>query len=841
MTVKLDIRQHQQQWVVFNLSWGDGQYLSAELPYPSLVCERYQEWHTAYLNFYRRLVSAPSPVQFLPPTTDELRGRVAESGSFSATEDWRSQLVQSEAQLLTEFHRWLNSAQLIEIRRQIVQLATHSPFPDPHLRYFDLFLSCNARELDHLPWEVWEMGGEFAATSAIRIARIPKTIRSPVRSANRSAIHTHRHKPRILVILGDETGLNFQTDRQAVQSLAKLSEIQFIGWQPDQDGNFLLTQIAEAIADPQGWDCLFFAGHSNETALTGGKLAIAPSMAISISEIMPHLKLACARGLQFALFNSCNGLSIAESLVDLGISQVVVMREPIHNQVAQEFLIQFLRELAEFKDIHESLTGVCQSLKCEKHLTYPSAHLVPSLFRHPSAELFRLHPTDLKSRLRPWLPTRIQAASLLILSLLSLMLPLQGKLLEQRLWMQSLYRHITQQGTAPTPPSITLVQIDSQSIQAAKLTQAHPMDRSYLATLFNRLTALNAEIVGVDYLFDRPAAQPEKDRELSQAIRAAVQQPPQAWYVFVSMQENGEWVSLRPDLVPPNQSLIGDMHLLTLNNIPLYMKTVTLDRFHLDNSTHKSPLPFSFLLSFAREARSPSQADSANLTQNPNELLPSILNRSPVLIPDRAQLQPLTAFSYQFNQLWLHPIIDFSIPPDQIYQPISAEKLLTDSTLPSLQGQIVILAAGIYKDAGIIPGQDSYPMPTAARHWRKWRGDTKQKKAITGGEIHAYMTHAFLTNRLVVPIPDLWMIGIAALLGKAITLAKIKPLRWRWLLGATVIYGLFSLQVYISAAILLPLLLPTLAFWTYILPACIGSSPSLPTSNTHPYKGAKSP
>lgn len=827
MTVKLDIRQHQQQWVVFNLSWGDGQYLSAELSYPSLVCERYQEWHTAYLNFYRRLVSAPPPMPFsVPPSPDQLRGRVAESGSFSATEDWRSQLVQSEAQLLTEFHRWLNSAQLVEIRQQIVQLATHSSLPAPHLRYLDLFLSCNARELDYLPWEVWEMGREFAATSAIRIVRIPKTIRSSVHATH----HTHRRKPRILVILGDETGLNFQTDRQAVQSLAKLSEVQFIGWQPDQDCKHLLTQIAGAIADPQGWDCLFFAGHSNETALTGGKLAIAPGIAISISEIMPHLKLACARGLQFALFNSCNGLSIAEALVDLGVSQVVVMREPIHNQVAQEFLIQFLRSLAEFKDVHESLTGVCQSLKCEKHLTYPSAHLVPSLFQHPSTALFRLHPTDLKSRLRPWLPTRIQAVSLLILSLLSLTLPLQGKLLEQRLWMQSLYRHITQQGIAPTPPPVTLVQIDSQSIQAAKLTQAHPMDRSYLATIINRLAALNAEIVGVDYLFDRPAAQPQKDQDLSQAIQTAIQQPPQSWFVFVSMQENGEWVSLRPDLVPPNRSLTGDMHLLTLNDIPLYVKTVTPTPFTWDNSITQPPLPFSFLLAFAQDIRSQFQSDSADLARHSTISLNQILSRSPISIPNRARLRPLTAFSYQFNQLWLHPIIDFSIPPDQIYQPISAETLLTDSTISSLQGQIVILAAGIYKDAGIIPGQDSYPMPAAVRHWRTLRGDTKQQKIITGGEIHAYMVQAFLSQRLVVPIPDLWMIGIAALLGKSITLARFKRLRWRWLIGGTVAYSLLSLQVYISAAILLPVLLPTLAFWTYILPALKVSFSTRPPS-----------
>lgn len=835
MTVKLEIRQHQQQWVVFNLAWGEGQYLSAELPYPDVVCERYREWQISYLNFYSRLISVPPPVSPpvsppvlpLPPTRSEpLRGRAGGSGSFSATEDWRSQLVQSEASLLSEFHRWLNSAQLVEIRRQIVHLATQAPPSTPPSRHLNLFLSCNALEFDRLPWEVWEMGSEFAVTAAIRIVRSPKTLRAPLPPKHRR----DRHRPRILVILGDETGLNFQADRQAVQALTRLCDVQFIGWQPGQDRHSLPFYIAEAIADPQGWEVLLFAGHSNETALTGGTLAIAPGIAISISEMMPQLKFACQQGLQFALFNSCNGLSMAEALVDLGVSQVAVMREPIHNQVAQEFLIQFLRGLAAFKDVQESFTGACQSLKLEKHLTYPSAHLVPSLFRRSDTELFRLRSTDLRSRLRPWLPTRWQSVSLLLLSTLSLILPVQGKLLEQRLWLQAIYRHVTQQGIAPTPPPITLVQIDSQSIQAAKLAEAHPMDRSYLATLVSRLSDLEAEVIGIDYLFDRPAAQPQKDQDLSQAIQTALQPPSSSWFVFVDMRENGEWVNLRPNLVSPNWSLVGDMHLLTINDIPIYIKTITPDMFDLSRPESRTPLPFSFLLALAHQSRPQLEPTALNLSQSSTSFLNQILSRSSLSIPTQAQLQPLTAFSYRFNQLWLHSIIDFSIPPDQIYRSISAEQLLKDSTTPSLEGQIVILAAGIYNDAGIIPGQDSYRMPAAARHWRSWRGHSKQISTITGGEIHAYMVQAFLTHRLVVPIPDLWMIGMAALLGKSILLYKFKHhknkrFRWRWLVGGTAFYGLLCLQVYISAAIVLPILLPTLAVWTYLLPVLKSQPP----------------
>jgi len=151
----------------------------------------------------------------------------------------------------------------------------------------------------------------------------------------------------------------------------------------------LLNQITTAITDKRGWDLLLFAGHSNETRITGGELAIAPNVSITLSELAPYLKIAKQRGLQFALFNSCSGLDIAKFLVDLGFNQVAVMREPIHNKVAQEFLVQFLRSMAQYRDAHDALLIASQFLKLEKNLTYPSSALIPSLFCRPGQEVFR--------------------------------------------------------------------------------------------------------------------------------------------------------------------------------------------------------------------------------------------------------------------------------------------------------------------------------------------------------------------------------------------------------------------------------------------------------------------
>jgi hypothetical protein len=100
-----------------------------------------------------------------------------------------------------------------------------------------------------------------------------------------------------------------------VRSLSAIAEVEFVGWQPGtNDKDALKAEIVNAITDERGWDVLFFAGHSNETALTGGELAIAPGVSLFFQELAQPLTIAMERGLQFALFNSCSGLSLANSL-----------------------------------------------------------------------------------------------------------------------------------------------------------------------------------------------------------------------------------------------------------------------------------------------------------------------------------------------------------------------------------------------------------------------------------------------------------------------------------------------------------------------------------------------
>ncbi|MDX2240702.1 MAG: CHASE2 domain-containing protein [Leptolyngbyaceae cyanobacterium bins.302] len=804
---------HIEQTCVFELSWGKGRQLTAKLPFPNTLKTHYQRWQSAYMEFYKSQ-------EFQEST---LRARVDMSGTMATPAiDWRARLVQTEAELTSEFHHWLSSADLFKIRKEIASSRQQAIIEENHSAAspIDVFLTCDSLELERLPWETWEIGTDFAAPNTIRLVRTPANIEAETEPSRRKG------KMRILAVLGDDTGLNFQTERDALTNLNSLADITFIGWQKGKATEHLLEDIQQAIANPNGWDILFFAGHSNETNLTGGELTISPNQSILVSEIAPQLLLAKQHGLQFAIFNSCQGLSIANSLISLGLGQVAVMREPIHNRVAQEFLVRFLRQMATYQDVQDALRSTCQSFKLDKNLTYPSAYLIPSLFRHPDSISFRLKPFGWKEKLKQWMPTKVEAIALSMLVAVSLAPPVQRWLLEQRVFMQAVYRQWTGQiNTASTPP-ILLVQIDDRSLQKARIADPVPMRRDYLAKLVNQLSALDARVIGIDFWLDRPHAE---DPQLRKALTSAIQRQ-QSWFVFVVHEsERREWLMVTPDVAQPTWSLQGD------GTIPLW-------HLRLLPWQDSTPQPFGYLLATtyrlqteAFKANPDLQLPSPNL-DNQQDLLSQVravtakampMNQQP-LTTDEMRLQPVTAFSYLLQQRWLQPMLDFSIPPERVYRSISAWQLLEQPEFvlrslgsTSFESQLVVIMAGGYSEAGGgYRGEDNFPLHPAIAYWRSQQTPPSDNPNLPGGEVHAYMTHHYLNHRFVIPIPDVWVVLAVIPIGKglALLLATHQSQRWSLILvGTTVAYGLISLQLYLTPGVLLPWLLPSTTVWTYAL------------------------
>jgi CHASE2 domain-containing sensor protein len=493
--------------------------------------------------------------------------------------------------------------------------------------------------------------------------------------------------------------------------------------------------------------------------------------------------------------------------------------------------------LSEYKDVHESLISAVQYLKVEKNFTYPSAYLIPSLFRHPGAELFRLKPTFINQVIENLVPNRRELIVVSILLIISLLLPAQQFLLQRRILLQAIYRQLTGQvaatvATVENPP-VLLIEIDEDSIRKAKISNPKPIERKYLANLIDKLTANQAKIIGIDYLLDRH--QRESDRILANSIKTAVESEKPTLFIFAgTASQDGQWLRVISDIADPNWSLEGEIEIL-----PGYMQLIPED------NSQSSIWSFSGLLTLghklqqfpnAPQPKLDSQQDFSlqmrNLLYPQKENQPNMLTS---LISKRSHSQPITRLSYSLHQMWMHPIIDFSISPQAAYKNIPAWQLLGDQNIPkNLQDTIVIIAAGGYEEAGLsYPGEDNFSISNfpAIEYWRDQENPVNTSEILTGGEYHAYMVHHLLTNRLVIPIPDFWMIGVAILIGKSLNLYLLylvprkKSNQPQSLILVTIItgiYGLISLQLYISStAILLPCLLPSITLWFYILSAIL--------------------
>lgn len=749
------------QVCLFKLSWGNGQQLTTELPYPETLKTLYDAWQAAYLQFYRSGTRA-RPLQ-------------TGSGTLPAV-DWAARLAQAEAALLAEFHLWLRDAQLFDLRSTLQQATAQTDT-------IELFLSCDPLEVTRLPWEAWQLQTELGANTTIQILRYPPNIRAATVKRSR------RGKARVLAILGDETGLDFQAERQALKSLHRLTDITFVGWQKDKSVAGLKQEILDAIDHPQGWDILFFAGHSNETDLTGGELGIAPGESLLVSQLAAGLTRARDRGLQFALFNSCKGLKIADALIDLGLSQVVIMREPIHNRVAQEFLLRFLETMKTGIDTNAAMITACQFLKLRRDITDPSAYLIPSLFRHPDSQPFQLRPRSWKR----WLPTKREAIAVGTLAALSLFPSVQQSLLEFRTGAQAVHRWATHR-IPEANPDVLLVQIDEVTVQDLPMNDREPiLNRQRLAAIVQQVQTLKPKALGIDYLFDTAAPDPKTDAVLKQTLQAATQQG----IGIVLGAEQGKESRITPTVADSNRTMVGYVN--------AFLWHVELP----PQSNCTSACPFAYRTIVAAGLKP---------LENPSFKTSHTLPGKSAIAPVPAS--PFLKGLHLFQPTWLSPILDFSIPPDRAYRIISASELLKHpgSVDPA---PIVLITKGEYAQGR--PGQPSADVFDPPPGVGFWRPDQK----FTGGEVHAYMLHHFLRQRLVVPLPDLGLILIAALVGKWFVLERqmLQNRKRRLILvlvGGTLFYSVICLEIYLSAALLIPIFLPLLTFWLYSLPTLRG-------------------
>jgi CHASE2 domain len=783
----------------FQLTWGERQSIHAELKYSAELSKLYKEWEESY----HRAYESPS------------RGKAGDFFSYTPPSiDWKSKSETAKEEWLQKFRYWLGSQELREIREkiqsEIIRQTAEKNQRKRSDRGIDLLIACNCEDLVRLPWEKWELVPKDVPICL----RISRTIINTEDKPESELQIPQRGQTRILVILADASDLNLLKDQQEVRSLENVAKVEYCEWESGQQKEDFRKKIVDAIADELGWDALIFAGHSDETQLTGGKLDLAPGVCLVLSEIEPALTKAKKLGLRAAIFNSCKGLSIAEFLIKLGLSQVVVMREPIHDTAAHLFLKHFCNNLAQHKDIHDALLIACQYFEAEK-IAYPSAYLIPSLFRDPSskAELFRIEPFGLKRVWRDWHPSWQEAIATATALLLSLMFPVQDLLLDSRIGIQAVYRHKTNQIQPDTSPPVLLVAVDQESINRAREQiqgfRIRPLDREYLANIVSRLAELKFKTIGVDYLL---LTQEPREEKLIEAIKSAVSKQ-NTWFVFAVNKEK-QW-EMFPKIANQNWSLQG--------NITFFLGDMELPT----DATCEQSCPFAYLLALSHRLNTTKSSTPQPNLQSKYPLQQQVSKHiKNIGVNERA----IASLQQAHSPFGWRSIIDFSVPPKQVYEAVPAWKFL-NSAFPNseqqqrIKNQVAIVASVGYVDAD---AEDNFSVPLAVQYWcqSQDRREPLEKDCpefFTGGKIHTYMVHHLLSQHRVTLLPDFWMIGLAVFLGKWTALGLLndkRKQRQQWILvlaGATPVYGIIGLQIYIWASLSVPWFLPTLVFWTCVL------------------------
>ena len=185
----------------------------------------------------------------------------------------------------------------------------------------------------------------------------------------------------ILAIFGsDEGGLQLQQDRELIENLnrygARITSI-------PARGNSLSPQELFDTLWLGNWDIIFYAGHSS-----GQTIHVDHALNLSIDLLREALRRNAPR-VKLAIFNSCDGLGIAEYLADFNIPHLIVMREPVPDLVARRFLKYFLEEFTQGKPLHTSVREARKHLQqleyaIPNELFYPRASRLPVLIQNPA-------------------------------------------------------------------------------------------------------------------------------------------------------------------------------------------------------------------------------------------------------------------------------------------------------------------------------------------------------------------------------------------------------------------------------------------------------------------------
>lgn len=345
-------------------------------------------------------------------------------------------------------------------------------------------------QLWKLPWQAWDLFHDYPQVG------IGYSLPDFEQQEHRDRTTRNTKQVRILAVLGDSSQLDLQPDEAAIQQVENANSL-FLYQPTAQD-------LIRQLRDDRGWDIFFFAGHSRTEQQTG-RIYLNNEESLEVDQFRNALREAIRKGLKIAIFNSCDGLGLAQRFANLNIPAVICMQEEVPDPVAQSFLKEFLVEYAKDQGLYTAVRRSQERL--EEFQDLPGATWLPIIYQNPA----EIPPTWQSLRgMLPDIPMRraplrkvglrfVAIASLLVASGV-LWARSQGAL--QPWELQAYDQLLRQQPTEPVDPRLLIVGADEEDIRR----YGFPIPDAILAQLLQRLKQAKPAAIGVDIVRDQPVA-----------------------------------------------------------------------------------------------------------------------------------------------------------------------------------------------------------------------------------------------------------------------------------------------------------------------------------------------
>ena len=614
-------------------------------------------------------------------------------------------------QLCNHLNSWLGAESFRPLREKwLEKVATEDDVR--------VLIRTSNQQLRKLPWQEWDFLESYQRSEVALSTQQyeqPKQIRS-----------NSPKKVTILAILGHSEGIDIQADQKFLESL------------PNAKITFLVEPKRQELNDKlweQPWDILFFAGHS-ENEGEKGRIYINPEDSLTIEELKQGLRKAIANGLQLAIFNSCDGLGLARELEQLQIPQTIIMREPVADEVAQEFLKNFLPEFAQGKSLYASVLTARRKLQGLED-NFPCASWLPVIQQNPAA----LPPTwqqmcgvDRNRRQVPLIASVLVTVAVMLVGQLG--------------WLQTLelkaFDHLLRQKPDESLDSrLLIVEGNQDDVNRYK----YPLPDTVVAQVIEKLASHQPRVIGLDMYRNNPLD--EGYQQLRQQFRENNQ------LIGICKTKGLEQATIPPAEDYPSSRLgFSDVILDNDNVLRRYLMFVTL--YPGDTCTTGEALSAKLALRYLA-----SEGIEMEINKDGNRRLVKILED---LLPNTGGYQNMDDGGFQILLNYRMPVVAPSVTMTDV---------ITGKVKPELIKDKIVLI-GVTAEIG----KDNFSTPYSVSKWGYER--------MPGVEIHAHMVSqiisAVLDGRPLLQVWSHWgewlWVWVWAGVGGLIVWKFPRPLPW---------------------------------------------------------------